>query len=523
MEIACMSTHVVTVGLYEKVEKLPGFAQTLDLKYLFCPAEQLAKVIELQNAGEIALEIVVALDSVSPEAAQACIAAKIRLIRFEELIQGESRGDAESIEANEPYCLSLTSGSTGAAKFCIISHLNLMSNLCSMLYLSKEISTEDSYLSYLNFSSLAEKVFVFMISASGGKIGIARNAADFKTDLKYMKPTVLLAVPRMLEFVHRSIKSSVDSLTGVSKSLYAKAYTTKLKQYEKTGSLRHKIWDRLVFKKARKVMGGHLKVLVVGAGMCNRDVVKYLRIVLGCHILEGYNIVEGTACSLCTLPSDTNCGYVGGPLINLEVRLRYTGMNIEDYNSYYGELLMKGQSISGKYYGVEGTVVDSAGWFHTGDMFALIPETGALKFVDRLEYLGKSRSGKCVCVQKLEILYRQCCFVAQILVVADERVEGLVAVVVPDRAYVSGKWKESNIAKIYASNDFMATLLREFLVLERVFKLKEHEKILKVFIETEPWTSDELITPTLKARRNMIIEKYRIEIGEMISEILNSS
>ena len=515
-----MSTHIVTVGLYSNIDKLPGFAQSLDLKYLFCPAEHLCRVIELQRAGEISLEIVVVMDNIGTEAAQACITAKIRLISFEELTLGEPRGEPETIDTGEPYCLSLTSGTTGPAKFCIISHQNLMANLSSVLYLSSEVATEESYLSYINFSSLGEKVFVLMVTASGGKIGIARNAVDFKKDMKYLQPTVLLTVPRMLEFVYNSIKNSVDSLTGISRSLFAKGYKAKRKQYERTGSFRHVLWDALVFKKVKKVMGGNLKYLVVGAAMCNAEVVKYLRIVLGCHILEGYNIVEGTACSLCTLPLDPNCGYVGGPLINLEVRLRYTGISIEEHNGYCGELLMKGQSISGRYYGAEGAAVDSEGWLHTGDMCALIPETGAFRFVDRIEYLGKARSGKCVCVQKLEIVYRQCPFVAQILVVADQRIEGIVAVVVPDRAVVSGRWKEKDVRSVYVSREFMEILIREFAGLERTFKLKEHEKILRVFVESEPWAGDELITPTLKVRRNKIIEKYQLEIEGMVSEIL---
>lgn len=523
LEIACMSTHIVTVGLFSNIGKLPEFAEKLQLKYLFCPAEYLEKVIELQKNQQISIKIAIVVDLISPELLQACAEVKIKIIGFEELTNGEIRNEREIIDSNDPYCISITSGTTGPVKFSIISHLNLMSNLCSGLYLSSSISTEDSYLSYLNYSLLGEKVFIFMISASGGKVGIARDPVDFKKDIRYLKPTFMITVPRMLEFMYKNIKNSVDNLTGVSKSLYTKAYSSKLKSYEKTGNLKHKVWDAIVFKKAKKLMGGNLKVLVVGSGMCNKDTIKYLRVVLGCYILEGYGLVEGTSMSLCTVPSDTNTGHVGGPLMNLEIRLKYTGHILEDYNNYYGELCIRGQSVSTRYYLDSESTLDSSGWLHTGDVFALVPETGALKFIDRLEYLAKSLTGKSICLQKLELIYRQCSFVAQILIVPDQRIEGIIAIVVPDKAFVESKWKENDFDRIFKSSDFLAGLLREFLVLERIYKLKPFEKILKVHIESEPWVSAELITPTLKPKRNKILKKYTGEIEGLVQEILTSS
>ena len=240
-EIACMSTSIVTVGLYNKLDNFVDFAFWLSLKYLFCPAEFLEGIISLQKKNEISLELVIVCDSVSPEVLLDCNNLNIQVVRFEELVEGQFRGEEGLIDLNDPYCLSLTSGATGQPKFCIITHLNIISTVSSSLYLSQEMTTEDSYLSYLNFSVLSEKIFIFLVSASGGKIGIAKNSIDFKKDSKYLKPTFMVAVPRLLEFLYNSIKKQTDALKGLSRSMYTKAFTTKLKNYEKNGELKHKI------------------------------------------------------------------------------------------------------------------------------------------------------------------------------------------------------------------------------------------------------------------------------------------
>ena len=356
-----MPTNIVTVGLFDKIEKLPEFAKILNLKSLCCSSEYLLPIIDLQNQGKISLELIISFDSITPDLTQSFAKIGIRLIQFEDLSQGDSKNEEMKIDINDPYCLGITSGTTGSEKYCIISHLNLMSTLSAGLYLSTEVSTEDSYLSYLNFSLIGEKFFLYMISASAGKIGLARSSINFKSDIRYLKPTFIIAIPRFLDFLYENIKKEVEGLTGMSKSLYVKAYSSKLKQYEKTGNLKHKVWDAIVFKKARKLMGGKLKVMVIGSGMANKDTIRYLRIVLGCYILEGYGLTEATSCSLCTLPYDTGCGYVGGPIMSIDLKLNYTDVILEDNTHYYGELCIKGNSVSGKYYGTTGNCLDSSG------------------------------------------------------------------------------------------------------------------------------------------------------------------
>lgn len=520
MIIACMRTNIVTVGLFDNFENFVSWANELKLRHLCTSSDKLANIKIALTTNLLMIESIIVFDHISKSTKEEFDEIGVKLINFDRLSKGDGVPENDHSELENPCFLSLTSGATDRSKFCIISHLNLISNLSGCLYLSQEITSEETYLSYMNFSVLGEILLIFLITASSGRIGVSSNPKEFIKDAKYLKPTIIVAVPRVLEFISSSVKSTVDQLSGISKSLYNKAYASKLEKYEKTGSLKHKIWDSLVFKKAKKSLGGELRIIVTGLGITNKEIVRHLKIVLGCDILEGYGLVENTVAVSISKPGDIFGGHVGGPLINIEAKLHYTGLLFEEYTNYYGELYIKGDTVSGKYYGKPGNCLDKNGWLATGDIVTVIPETGAFKFIDRIENISISRSGRYICIQQLELLYRQCNIVAQILCVGNKMIEGVIAIVVPNIEIVKKKWKSPNIERFCRSEEMNNAILREFLVVERIYKLREHEKVVKVYVETEPWVCDEVVTPTLKLKRFKLIEKYQGVISEMVQEYL---
>lgn len=494
------------------------WTEELDLRYLCTYSEKLEVLRQGISSGILKLEIVIVYDFVSKECKDDFFSIGVKLLTLDEIIKGDGVSSPVVAKPEDPCFLCLTSGTSGPGKFVVVTHANLMSNLAACLYLAQTITSEDTYLSYLNFSLLGEVLFVFLVMASEGRVGLAFEAKDFAKDAALLKPTMMLVIPRILEFIHEMIKRQVDSLSGVSKSLYQKALAAKLHNYESSGTLKHKIWDSLVFSKARKVLGGNVKLIVTGLTICPPEIVKFIRIVMSCDVMEGYGLIETGIANLVSRPSDKSTGHIGGPLINTEIKLRYTGNIFEEFHSYYGELYIKGPQVSTRYYG--SAIRFEQGWMPTGDLVALIPDTGAFVFIDRLENIQKSRSGRCVCIQKLESLYRQSKCVAQICCFVNQQVEGLIAVVVPNLEFVRTKWKTKKVERFCNSSEFTDLLLRDFLVIERIHKLKEHEKVVKVIVELEPWVSEDLVTQTLKIRRFKLRERYESQILAAIKEYL---
>lgn len=515
--IACLRTPIVTVGLYSDIDEFYSWANYLKLKHLFTTSDNLPAILPSCELGLLELSSIIVLGKVSPVLSSAFAELGVKLIAFKDLARGPGRVSTDLNQKTHPCFLSLTAGTTEASKFVIISQENLMASLNSCFHLAQEVSTEDSYLSYMNFSLLGDVMFIFIISLSGGRIGLAFDPLNFVQDAQILKPTFMISIPQVVEKLYSGIKGKVEGLTGLARSMFNKGFAKKLENYKKTGELKHKFWDSLVFKSIRNLLGGKLRVLVVGTAICNSDVTRFLKIVLGCEVLEGYGMIESTVCAFCTFPGDPSTGNIGGPLIGIEARLHYTGMIFEEYNHYYGELQLRGPAMSQQYYKSTAPPLTSTNWFSTGDLVAVLPETGALTFIDRQAFIYKSHSGKWVCTQKLEVLYKQSKLVSQILIHTTSSIEGVLAVIVPSFEYVSQKFSPSNLKTFCRSKDFESTLLREFLVIEKIHKLGNHEKIVQVFVETEAWTSREFVTQTLKLRKYKLIEHYA-EIFDKMTE-----
>jgi long-chain acyl-CoA synthetase len=521
--IACLKTPIVTVGLYNNVQELINWSESLQLKHLFTSSDKLSTIFGSCESGLLQLTLIIVVGSFSKETEEEFLEIGVKLVNFHQLAQGNGRAKADLTPAEHPCFLSLTAGTTESPRFVVVNQVNLLSTLHSCFHLAQEVSSEDSYLSYMNFSLLGEVVFIFLISLTGGRVGLAFEPLNFLNDAQVLKPTFMISVPIIIEKLYSGIRAKVDSLTGLSKSMFNKGFAKKLENYKKTGELKHKIWDSLAFKSIKNLLGGKLRVLVIGTAMCSKDITRFLKIVLGCEILEGYGMIESTVTAFCTYPGDPETGTIGGPLLGIEARLHYTGMIFEEYTHYYGELQLRGPSICQSYYGLIQPSIDKDGWYTTGDIVALIPETGALSFIDRKSFIYKSRSGKSICSQKLEVLYKQSKLISQLLIIGHSSLEGVVAIVVANSEYIQSKWKVSNLSSFIKSKEFEDAVYREFLVIERIYKLKEHEKILQVWIESEPWDSDELVTQTLKLRKYRLVSKYSAIVDQLAENYLKNS
>ena len=176
--------------------------------------------------------------------------------------------------------------------------------------------------------------------------------------------------------------------------------------------------------------------MATGSAPISMDVLNFLKVAFCCPILEGYGQTESTAASCVTMPDDPIAGHVGGPLPCMKIRLRdipEMGYLSNDTPNPRGEICFKGPAVFKGYFQNpeknKEAIID--GWLQTGDVGVILPN-GAVKIIDRAKNIFKLSQGEYIAPEKLENVYIQSPYIAQLHVHGDSLQSFLVAIVVPD-------------------------------------------------------------------------------------------
>jgi long-chain acyl-CoA synthetase len=245
----------------------------------------------------------------------------------------------------------------------------------------------------------------------------AGDVQKLTDDLALLKPTIFPSVPRLYNRFHDKIKAKFDAATGVGGWLARTALASKL-SYLKSGSgLTHSIYDRLVFKAPREILGGRVRCMITGSAPIAGNVLDFLKVCFSCDICEGYGMTETCAGSVLTKEGDPQTGIVGGPLQNVKLRLKdIPEMNYLHTNAIpTGEVYFYGASIMRGYYKNEEKTNECIydGWLASGDVGAVLPN-GALKIIDRAKNIFKLSQGEYIAPEKLENVFVQSTYAMQV-------------------------------------------------------------------------------------------------------------
>jgi long-chain acyl-CoA synthetase len=334
-------------------------------------------------------------------------------------------------------------------------------------------------------------------------------------NMKEVSPEILSTVPRLLEKVYDKLFSTGHKLKGFKRYIFFWAFHLALR-YELKGAngwfyeLKRKLYDKLVYVKWREALGGK-NVLIVSGGAALQPRLARMFTCAGFQILEGYGLTETSPVIAVSDFSEHGIkfGTVGPVLKGVTVKIA------DD-----GEILCKGPNIMKGYFkDPEKTkeVIDNQGWFHTGDLGHIEPE-GQLKITGRKKELFKTSFGKYVSPQPIEDTFKESLFIDQIIVVGENQ-KFAGALIVPDFQFLKS-W--------CAVKEIPYTTHAEMIALPRIRKRfkKEVDKYNLQFGETEKIKSWDLledewtfetgeITPTLKLKRNFIIQKYSDRIAKL--------
>ena len=412
--------------------------------------------------------------------------------------------------------LYLTSGATGEPKMALVTHSAVVANL-DMGPTALPIGPNDTTVAFLPSAHIAQRVVVELLPMRlGTPVNFAESLLKLPQDIRAVRPTMLLAPPRMWERIYSTICTELRKRPAVARKAFYGALGLALAaaNYKHQGKpvpvrIRAplKIADKLFFSKVRERFGGRLGMACSGAAPLSKDLAEFYE-AIGMPLIEGYGLTEGGVVALNPLDRP-RAGSIGKALPGVEMR-------IAEQDS---ELLVRSSCLFSEYYGdPEATAeVLRDGWLHTGDI-AFIDDEGFVFITGRKKELIVSSTGKKIHPSRVESLFKFEPLISQIMLVGD-RLPYLTALFTINPA-VAETLKGMDALKGRSTAE-MATaepVLKEIQkVVARVNKqLAPFEQIRRYRVLGRDFSiEDGELTATMKVRRARVMENFRESIDEL--------
>jgi long-chain acyl-CoA synthetase len=427
---------------------------------------------------------------------------------------------AESVEAlvgrltrGDVACLIYTSGTGGTPKGVMLSHGSIFCNCRGAYHLLKDLGVGDEvFLCFLPLSHSYEhtvgQIFPMTI---GAQIYYAESVDKLLDNMAEARPTIMTAVPRLYEAMHRRILHGVEKAKPLQRRLFDMAVTLGRRRHrgERLG-LVERLQDLLaeitVRRKLRARFGGRLKAWVSGGAALNYEVGLFF-LALGVPLLQGYGQTEASPVISANPPRRIKIGTVGPALKGVELKIA------ED-----GEILVRSEAVMKGYWRDEAATATAIrdGWLHTGDVGRIDPE-GYLEITDRKKDIIVLSGGDNISPARVEGFLVLQPEINQAMVYGDHHPH-LVAVVVPDEEFVAAwsaaRGRKAPLAEVAEDPAFRRAISA---AVERVNAgLSPVERIRRFAILKEPFTQENgMLTVSLKIRRH----KIRAQHGALLEEL----
>lgn len=417
---------------------------------------------------------------------------------------------SRNINKDDIATLIYTSGTTGEPKGVMLTHRNLISNVidCAMDF---TFSEKDIPLSVLPLSHVFERTGMYLYIFNGMGVFYAESIEKVADNLKEIRPTIFVGVPRIFEKVYSKAKLMALQSGGLKGKIFdwaievGKEYARlneEKQQIPRFLAIKHYLADRLVFSKLRGFFGGRLRFCITG-GAALSESINYIFKGANILIMQGYGLTETSPVITSNTPLSSRVGAVGKPIRNVKIRLA------ED-----GEIEAAGPNIMIGYYNkpeATKSVFTEDGWFKTGDI-GKIDEDGFLKITDRKKELFKTSGGKYIAPAPIEQMIKGSQYVNQVVLVGSEQ-KFAAALIVPNFEPLEVYARENNL-NLKSPAEFCSNQQIVKLFENEVDKLTEnlsrYEKVKKIaLLEDELSVEGGELTPTLKVKRRVVDEKYR--------------
>jgi long-chain acyl-CoA synthetase len=513
IDLAVQSLRAVTVPVYatSTAEQLGYILQDSGAVLVFTGSAQETGIACEAVAGDF--PIVALHDDAGPDP---------RVIPLADLLAaGDADGMAERAagHGNDASTADLatiiyTSGTTGEPKGVQLSHANILSQF-GTLDSRFDVGPDDRSLCFLPLSHVYERAWSSYVYYKGACNSFVADPKQVIAYLAEVRPTAMVSAPRLYEKIYAAVLDKVEHAPPLRRRLFhwaigvGERYQTAIRAggADRPLRLKHGLADRLVLRKVRDLVGGPKNFFSSGGAPLAREIEVFF-LSVGLLICQGYGLTESSPMLTCNSPADFRFGTVGHPIDGVEIRI-----------DEGGEILARGPGIMLGYHGKPEETAETLrdGWLHTGDI-GYLDDDGYLVITDRIKDIIVTSGGKNVAPQRIETIVGKDHYIDQMAVVGDKR-QFLSALVVPSFESLK-EWAAEKRIQFHDEDDLIRKPEVVKFIEERIrahsVSLAPFETIKRFTLLARQFSMQAgEITPTLKVRRKVVMEKYRDLIDRM--------
>jgi len=404
-----------------------------------------------------------------------------------------------------------TSGTTGKPKGVMLTHGNLASNVAASTS-AFPITPDDRTLSFLPWAHVyGQTVELHILIAAGASTALNDDVTRLLEDLREVKPTILVAVPRIFNRIHAAVRAQIDAKPRIIRAVFAAGLAAAVLAHRGVAlriGQRVMRWlaEHLIFRKVRGRFGGRLKYVISGSATLSTEVGQFVD-GLGLEVYEGYGLTETSPIVTMNRPGARKLGSVGRVLPGVTVRIDESTGDAPGT----GEIVVYGPNVMKGYFArpeENARAFTADGGLRTGDL-GRFDGDGYLFVTGRIKEQYKLENGKYVMPTPLEEQLALSPYIANVMLHGQDRPYN-VALVVLDRERVAAWASEHGLpadADLAQLAEVRALIDAE--LQHRSAAFRSYEKPRGFVLTAEPLTIENgMLTPTLKLKRRNVLARH---------------